>query len=253
MLAMLAGHAAIRKALHYDPEQRLGAAEYYPRIPTDGGGDYGVEGQWDVNSDHTRAFFETRRGSCRYLQLARIPVRAVTSVLVDPNAKFGQQSGDFGSGTAWTAGEQYAVEWDEPGVSRSGILIAYGAWPSSPGTVKAIYRAGYSPLEFAGQATANETDANGFVTNAGVDASPIKVAALLACIAKFHTMSAFSKSQLTGLLVPGAKSSEHLGSYSYTLASGAAAAMLTGMSMELPPEAAQYLEGFVHYGIMALG
>lgn len=251
MLAVMSGHAAIRKHLKYDPEQKSGNAEFYPRA--DAGYDPGFEGQWDVNASHTRAIFETRRDLHKYLQLARIPVRSVSAVLVDPAARFGQQSGDFGNGTSWEAGEDYAVEWDEDGVSRSGMLIATGAWPSAPGTVKVTYRAGYSPLEFAGQATANETDANGNVTKIGVDASPIKAACLMTCMAQFHMLHNFSQSALTGLLVPGPKSSESLGSYSYSLASGAAAAMVAGMQLEIPPAGQMLLEDYVHMGLMALG
>lgn len=251
MLAMVGGHAAIKKFLKYDPEQRVGNAELYPRNDTLGDGD--LEGEWDINPTHTRAVFEARRGFHKYLQLARIPIRAISDLRVDPSAKFGQQSGDFASSTQWSQGTEYAVEWDEEGVCRSGCLIATGAWPSSPGTVRVTYRAGYSPLEFAGAATSDETDGAGIMTKAGVDASPIKAGTLIACMAKYHTLASWSKSQLTGVLTPGPKASERMGDYSYTLADGARAALITGMGLELPPEAAQYLEEFRHYGLIALG
>lgn len=253
MLAMATGHAAVRKVLHYDPEQRVGNAEFYPRMADEPYGGRALDGMWDVNAGHTRANFETYGNRDNKLQLARIPVRSISLLRVDPSAKFGQQSGDFASGTAWTQGTEYAVEWDEDGVCRSGCLIAYGSWPTGLGTIKVQYRAGYSPLEFQGPQADDTTDSDGNVTKAGVDASPIKAAAILASMAAYHTLSAWSQSQITGLLTPGPKSSEHLGSYSYSLASGAGAALVAGMTAELPPQAHQLLEPYIHFGIMALG
>lgn len=252
MLAVMSGHAAVRKHLKYDPEQRAGNAEFYPRSDTL----VGVEhiGEWDVNTQHTRATYANTRGIFRNLQLARIPIRSVSEVRVDYSAYFGQQASDFGTGTEWTQGEDFAIEWDEDGVCRSGCLVAMNAgWPAAPGTVKVTYRAGYSPLEFAGQATANEMDSNGNVTKIGVDASPIKAACLMTCMAQYHMLHSWSQSALTGLLVPGPKSSESLGSYSYTLASGAAASLIAGMQLEIPPAGQMLLEDYVHMGLMALG
>ena len=251
MLAMQSAQAAVYKFLKYDPEQRVGPAEYYPRNETLGDLDY--SGRWDSNLARTKLVFETGRGLNRHLQLARIPIRAVSSLKVDTSAKFGQQSGDFGSGSDWTQGVEYAVEWDESGVCRSGMLVASGAWPTENGTVLVTYRAGYSPEEFAGPASASAVASDGTITTAGVDASPIKAAMIYTIMAKYHTLAAWSKSSLTGLLVPGPKSSENLGDYSYSLASGASAAAITGMGMEIPPEASQLLEDFQHYGLMSLG
>lgn len=252
MLAMQSAHAAVRKHLKYDPEQRTGIAEFYPRADTLLDVDH--LGEWDVNRGHTHAIMETARGFFANLQLARIPIREVSEVRVDYDAKFGQQNGDFGAGTVWEAGLDYAVEWDEDGVCRSGCLLAINSgWPCKPGTVRVTYRAGYSPLEFAGAATESGTDADGNTTHAGVDASPIKAACLAACMAQYHTLAHWSKSQLTGLLTPGPKQSESLGSYSYSLASGSSAALITGLALELPPMAQQLLEPFMHYGLIALG
>lgn len=253
MLAMATGHAAVRKVLHYDPEQRVGNAELYPRMADEPYGGRALEGMWDVNSTHTRANFETYGNRDNKLQLARIPIRSVSLLRVDPSAKFGQQSGDFGSSTDWTQGTEYAVEWDEDGVCRSGCLIAYGSWPTGLGTIKVQYRAGYSPLEFQGPQAEDSTDADGNVTKAGVDASPVKAAAVIACMAAYHQLAYWSQSQLTGLLTPGPKSSERLGDYSYSIGNPQAAALVAGMMAELPPQAHQLLEPFIHFGIMALG
>lgn len=255
VLAMTAGHAAIRRHLKYDPEQKVGPAELYPR--TDQESESTLGGRWDVNDAHTRVFFEQRRGVDRYLQLARLPVRKIASVLVDPSAKFGQQSGDFGDGTAWTQGSEFSVEWDEQdsaniGVCRSGMLVAHGAWPARIGTVKVTYRAGYSQNEFRGPATASSEAADGTITTKGVDASPIKAAALLTCMAKYLTLKSFAVSSLTGVHAPGPFSSERLGDYSYSLANPQMAAIVAGMATDVPPEAAELLSDFVHYGTLVL-
>ncbi len=247
-LAMAAGHAAVRKYLGYNPEQKDYANQLYPRAEFSG-----IElwdGVWDKSGG--RAVFEGDDSNLQYLQLEHLPVRSVSEVRVDPSGRFGQGSGDFGTGTIWAAGSQYYVEWDTANVSRTGQLLAVSAWPIKPGTVRVSYRAGYSPREFASPATESETDANGFITTQGVDASPIKAACLLECMRGYHTFVQFSQSSLTGLLVPGPKQSETLGSYSYSLASGAAAALLTSMATDISPQAAGLLDEFAHYGRMLL-
>ena len=253
-LAMTTGHAAVRKYLGYDPEQRSGPAELYPRTDQQS---ENADGVWDVNPSHTRATFEQRRGISTYLQLSRLPVRSVTQVLVDPSAKFGQQSGDFGSGTEWTQGVEFAVEWDEVqsanvGICRSGILVAVGAWPAGIGTVKVTYRAGFSQNEFRGPSTASSVAADGTITTQGVDASGIKAAALLTCMAKYHTLKAFAPSQLTGLHPTGPMSSERLGDYSYSAANPQLTALIAGMAVDVPPEAASLLQDHINYGVLVL-
>lgn len=257
MLAMSAAHASIRKFLRYDPEQKTYTNQLYPRTEI---GDYSdIEGVWDVDSRHRRAVLEAQSGIFSYLQLEHLPVRQVTAVNVDPSAKFGQQGGDFGGGTSWTQGVEFMVEFDQKanaagtiGIARSGQLIAWGAWPVNPGTVQVSYIAGYSPAEFAGDVTATNLNDGGKITMQGVDASPIKQACLLEAMRCYHRFAAFSQSSLTGLLVPGPKQSENLGSYSYSLASGQAAALLTGMQIAISPEAAMLCESYQHYGVMLL-
>lgn len=247
-LAMTIGHAAVRKYLGYDPEQRVGPAEFYPRREN-----YDDSpGIWDVNPSHTRAQWVSSYGTFKFIQLERLPVRAVSQVLVDAAALHGQQSGDFGSGTEWTQGEEFWIEWDQENLCKTGALIANGAWPSGIGTVKVTYRAGYSQAEFRGPATASSTDANGIITTQGVDASAIKAAALLTCMAKYHTLKAFAQSQLTGLHPTGPLSSESLGDYSYSAANPQLAALIAGMAVDVPPEAATLLQDFINYGILVL-
>jgi len=257
ILAMSAGHAAVKKHLAYDPEQKSYDGQLYPRAEINDASE--IDGIWDVNSAHTRAVWEARNGIFSYLQLEHLPVRQVTEVLVDPSALFGQQSDDFGTGTAWSQGVEYMVEWDQKanadgtiGVCRTGQLISRGAWPVTPGTVKVSYKAGYSPAEFAGQALATNLNDDGKITMAGVDASAVKTATLLEVMRYYLLFKTMSLNSLTGLHVAGPLQSESLGSYSYSLASGQQVALLTGMQIAISPEAAMHLDGFVHYGQMVL-
>lgn len=246
MLAQAAGHAAIRKYIHYDPEQKVGDPEFYPRADSlidieEFGGAWDKVGGKGVQIAESRAF--------KYLQLQRIPVRQISDLRVDYSARFGQQSGDFPSSTAWVAGRDYAVEWDRENYCPSGQVIAMSGWPATLGTVKVTYRAGYSPTEFNGPAATTDTSDNGYITVQGVDASPLKAACLLECIRAYHTTANFAQSSLTGMLVPGPKQSESLGSYSYSLA-GSAGAMLASMAMGISPQASQLCEPFVNYGVL---
>lgn len=255
MLAVAAGHAAVRKFLHYNPEQKTYSNQLYPRAEASALELW--EGVWDVDASRRRAVWEARDSIFQYLQLEHLPVREITEVRVDPSARFAQQSGDFGSGTVQVVGTDYYVEWDErvsdnSGICRTGQLIAVGSWPVKPGTVQVAYRAGYSPTEFAGPAASTDTSDNGYITVKGVDASPIKAACMLECMRSYHTFAQWSQSSLTGMLIPGPKQSESLGSYSYSLASGAAAALLTSMAADISPQAAGLLNEFAHYGIHLL-
>lgn len=245
-LAMQLAHAGIRQFLRYDPEQKEGPAEFYPRIDTSR--NYGSDYTWDVTAAMTRAIYEDRGRERRYLQLARLPVRSVTSIYVDIAARFGTQSEDFTSQMQLTQGTDFAPEFDQENLCLSGCLISYTGWPTAVGTVKVTYRAGYSPLEFTGPQMSNSTDSDGNVTRAGVDASPIKSACLMAALAQFHTMQAFGTNAV-GLIATGPKQSETLGSYSYSLADGAWAAAIAGMKVSLPSQSQMLLENFVNYGI----
>jgi hypothetical protein len=254
-LAMAGGHAAVRRKIGYDPEQKEGVAELYPRREV-AGADIGG-GYWDVNPSHTLALWHTQGDLFKFLQLERLPVRSVTSVFVDPSAYYGQKSGDFGTGTDWTQGDEFYVEWDSQqsanvGVCRSGQLIAVSAWPAGIGTVKVTYRAGYSQDEFRGPAASSSIDSAGIVTTQGVDASALKAGTLLTCMAKYMTLKSFSVSSLTGVHAPGPFSSESLGDYSYSLANPQAAALISGMAVDVPPEAMDYLSDFVNYGVLVL-
>lgn len=248
-LILPAAEARVADHLGYQPEQFL-ATEYYPRSDAAGGYASGAYG-WDVTAAHRRAEMYPAGGSGTMyptLQLERLPVRQVVEVRVDYSARFGTAAGAFASDSTWVAGSDYWAEWEEPGLCRTGCLFASGAWPSEPGTVRVQYRAGYSPDELSGRATASGTAADGTITTARVNASAIKRAALITAVKAIQSWDALRKKTRTGF-TPGVIQSENLGDYSYSLAASSA---LAGLVTALPAEAAELLEPFVHWGQMRL-
>jgi len=245
-LALLGGHAAVRTYIHYDPEQKAGIAEFYPRNELSAV--ESLDGTWDVSGG--KAVFEGDTLLGRYLQLQRLPVRAVTDLRVDLDARSGQGAGDFASDTIWTVGEDYWVEWDQANVCLSGQLISDRGWPASIGKVRVVYRAGYSPIEFNGPAAESDTDGEDVITTQGIDASALKYGCLMACVAKFHTLSSWAVNSITGSLTTGPLQSERMGDYNYTLANPQASSLVAGMANTLPNEIKEYLEPFVNYGIL---
>ena len=225
----------VRNYLKYNPEQDT-HTEYYPRVEgPDIRGNVGLV--WDVNLSHTRATLEaTPNGISDTLQLQHLPVRSITSVNVDYNAKHGAQAGAFGANTAWVEGEDFWAENERDGLCRSGMLFANGSWPQIPGSVKVVYTAGYTAAEFSG------SDPN-------IDASPIQSAVVLTVAKAMGTwQNAINKKATVGF--GGPFQSENLQDYSYSL--GASADMLSAMVRALPSEAEDMLEDYLHYGLMRL-
>ena len=115
--------------------------------------------------------------------------------------------------------------------------------------MQVTYRAGYSPDELAGRASATATAADGTITTARVNASPIKRAVLITLTAAMQKWAALKKGA-TGWK-PGGLSSEKLGDYSYTVG-GNSAATIAGLAVELPGAAVDLCEPYVHYGQLRL-
>lgn len=245
----------IKEFLHYDPEQRVWT-ELYPRADQLGGWGVLDSSQWDVNPSHTRAVETTTRYAGNSLQLQHLPVRSVTAVHVDESGNWGQATASLASDTAWTIGEDYWIEFTQPypradgvtvyskGLCKTGCLMAYGNWPTTAGSVRVQYRAGYSPIELLGRAEADATAADGTITQVGVDASAIKRAVRMTAVKAFHTWEAMRKKSRLGF-VPGHLKSESAGEYSYSVDGSG----VTDMTVSLPDEAKQDLQPFVHYGI----
>ena len=235
---------AVRQYLKYDPEQKV-HTELLPRHLRSGGAGYDQEGFWTVSTG--RAIWQSRSESST-LQLTNIPLRAVTSVHVDTSAMHGDADDAFAVANLWTLGTDYQGEWDQDDVGYSGQLIAYGSWPSEPGTVKVVYRAGYSPVEFAGIATADSVS-GGVITTAGVDGSGITLAVQSTVVAAFLRAMSLKKKTVAGF-TPGALLSERLGDYSYTVDKSSMAA--AGLAVALPDDAKQHLEAYRHWGLARL-
>lgn len=249
-LLLPAAEGRVIEHLGYDPEQRE-ATEYYPRQDPAGGYTSGTVA-WDVDAGHRRAeMYVQGGGGTLYpsLQLQRLPIRSVTNVWIDYDAKHGSAPGAFPTSSRKTQGQDYWVEFDAPGYGPTGCLFSSSAWPREPGTVKVAYRAGYSPLELNGRASSSGTDSDGNISTAGVNASPIKRAVLITLTAGMQKWAALSKSS-TGWK-PGGLSSERLGDYSYTVG-GNAAETIASLTVELPGTAIDLLEPFRHYGLMRL-
>jgi hypothetical protein len=256
-LAVPAACAKVIQHLGYDPEQAE-RTELLPRVEATSGPGLqsdGTDYNYMLSADGTRAI--TRQGGVgvRSLQLGYLPVRAITSLHVDEAAMGGQAAGAFAAATAYTQGVDFWVEFEEPlssdpkkGLCRSGCLLAGGLWPATVGSVRVVYRAGYSPAELAGRAYASAVDAGGIITQAGVNAAGIKRASLLTAVKAFHTWANWQKSQATGF-VPGGVSSESMGEYSYSTGGGVGA---VDMTVDLPVEAARELAPFVNMGVMRL-
>lgn len=233
---------AVKRYLGYDPVQ-ASRTEYYPRHDaTERTGR-----TWDTTGTH--AILRAPRGSgFETLQLERLPVRSISSLLVHQSAHHGTGDDDFGADAeVWTEGTDYWAEYERDNYAPSGMLVANGSWPSAPVTVKVTYRGGYSTQELGGNAeTTADPDGDGLLTTAGVDAGPIKHAAIMTVVQAFHTFQQFRK-RAAGW-VSGALQSENLGDYSYTLGTGGAAA--TALQIALPAAAEDALHDYRNWGIL---
>lgn len=255
LMARQIADSIVAAHIGYDPQQRV-AVEYYPKYATtpsatQGGGSTGT---WDTNG--IRAIFRPDESGLAELQLARLPVRSITSIFEDTDGRFGQQAGAFGPETLIQPGQDYWIEWSQDGYGESGLLHRVGRWLPEPGSIKITYRAGFSRTELDGQATAPSVSDDGEITTAGVNAYSIKHAANLIALKAFKTFKVQGFQRVAGF-VAGVITSEKLGDYSYQIGSGGGAgsggAGLTSMQVDIPPESAMALQPYVNYGIMLGG
>lgn len=238
-----AAESAVAAHLGYNPAQDE-TTEFYPRLGITG--DIAVGSYWDVDSRHSQARLRMSTATpLTTLQLARLPVRSVSHVYVDYDGRFGDKAGAFAAATEWTSGSDYWVQWDHAKLCRTGLLRSNG-WPIEPGTVKVVYRAGYSPTEFSGYATADATESDGTITCKSVNAASIKRAVMCLVGRAFNSAQAYMKKTGVGWS-PGLFGSESLGAYSYSNPN--VASFLT-MAAEITGEVADMLEEFRHYGLL---
>jgi hypothetical protein len=230
--AILKATAAVRRYLGYDP-MYAERTEYYPQRSYQAQGGRGV---WEV-TDTSAVLRQISDAATSEVQLQHLPIRGTPSVWVDSSAKSGTASGAFATETAYTEGTEFWANYDCQDaaglkVCRDGLLRAYGSWPTEPGSVKVIYPAGYTAEELRG-------------SDGRLDATPIWDAVLTEAVRRARQVLTMQNGTL-GLPV-GLKTSESLGSYSYSLDGASAARLFKG---DLLDETKMALEAFVNFGFM---
>ena len=236
--AIMKAEGAVKRYLHYDPVQAL-RTEYYPRA------DYGPqsdEGVWEIAGD--QAYLRRpATGAGDELQVLRIPIRSSPAIdlRIDYDGRSGAGASAFPLTSLKVEGVDFwpnydSVDSDDNRMCRDGIIRSFGAWPTTPGSVRIIYTAGYTAEELHGQ-------------DSVVDAAPIVDAVIDETVRRVKKTYALMK-QTSGW-VPGQIKSERLGDYAYTLGDGGgggAAASLTGSTMDLMPETKEKLQEYTLYG-----
>lgn len=232
-VAITRAEGAVGRHLGYDPV-RLERTEYYPQL------DAGYRGYMTVlEAEETRAVFRRlREDAPSELQLQHIPIRSIASLAVDYDGRSGSVAGAFGAATVQVEGEEWWPNYDgaDSGgnrICRDGVLRSLGTWPTTPGTVRVVYTAGYTAAELHGQDTV-------------VDASPIMGAVIDEAARRVKKAMVWAKSSVGGFHA-GPFTSEKLGDYSYTIDASLASKMFGGL-WDLMPETTQQLETFVNWG-----
>ncbi len=158
------------------------------------------------------------------LPLTEKYLRSVTGVYENRSAfETDAVNGDW-TNFQLTAGSDFTVDWDEPGLSFSSVLRRVGSWPVKARSVKVIYVAGLSANELA---TDRFTD--------------IKEAAMLTIQLWYLDAVAFRRKQ--GQEGSGLVKSESLGDWSISYDQGGINTLL-GISATLPPRAMSLLRKF---------
>lgn len=161
------------------------------------------------------------------LALKETPVRSVQAVYLTHT----QGGGGFPSGTLLDPSLYYLDE-EEPGLSRSGFLVyPYGAWPTTPRSVKVHYTAGFTQPEMS-------IEDGRF--------PEFKLAVCMTAVRAFRTSQAGHDQQM-GFSGVGTISAEKLDGVSFSY-DPTSARMLTGqVVVELTPEVQGMLQEWVNY------
>jgi hypothetical protein len=223
---------AVRRYLHYDPLYGT-RTEFYPQLEVAGQADFSV---WEV-SESTAYQRQIPAVAARELQLRSLPVRSITALYVDHNARSGSNVNAFANETLQVEGSGYWANYDRLDSSGNkicldGILRSDGLWPVSAGTIKVVYVSGYTAAELHGQDTA-------------LDALPILESVIMESTRRVRRMFSLSKKTGAGF-IPGIMSSENLGDYSYSIDTSIAKDLLMGG--DLLAETQEKLSSFVNYG-----
>lgn len=201
--AIYRAEGAVRRYLKYSPVQQE-RTEFYPAR------DYGYtarQGVWEVEGSQA-VMRQMADAATAELQVRYIPIRSVAHLYIDYSGRSGAMAGAFAAETEKVEGTDFWPNYDgedDEGnpICRDGLIRSVGAWPTSPGTVKIVYTAGYSPEEFRGQGDA-------------VDATPIWSAIIDEAVRRAKKVMVTKKSTGAGWIA-GALTGERLGDYSYTV------------------------------------
>ena len=226
---------AIKRFLRYDPTQ-LERTEFYPRTNYNLGR---AESIWEVTA--TTAYVrQSAEESTSELQIQHLPIRSTPAIdlRIDYGGRAGTVAGSFAAATLQVEGTDFwpnydKIDGDGNGVCSDGIVRSVGLWPTTAGSVRIVYTAGYSYAELHGE-------------DAVIDASPILEALIEET--KRRAEQIFVKMKSAVGFTAGPKSSESLGDYSYSTDT-ALAAKLYGSSKSLTDQSMMALESFVNMGI----
>ncbi len=230
-VAIVHATGAVKRFLRYDPEQKTWT-QYYPMMNFD---PLSAESVWEVEG--SQAVLRRRaEAATSELQLQHLPIRSVTSLAVDYDGRSDTQSGSYSD--AKTEGTDFWPNYDTVDsssnkVCRDGIIRSVGAWPTTPGSIKVTYTAGYTTAELRG-------------TDTVVDASPIWATTLMEAVRYARATIASKASSKLGVLA-GPLEAERLGDYNYK-ASTKDLALLASGNWDLLPSSKQALNDFVNYG-----
>ena len=223
---------AIKRHLRYDPTLQT-HTEFYPRQPLHSAGSDAV---WESEGE-LAVLRRSAEEAITELQLQHIPVRSITELFVDYEARSGTRSGAFPASSAKVEGTDYwpnfdAVDSDGNSLCVDGIIRSEGSWPTTPGTVKVVYVAGYTAEELHGQ-------------DSVIDASPIVDAVIDEVVRR--AKKAFVMMKSSSGWSAGPKISERLGDYAYTI-DASSLNRLVGSTSDITPETREKLSGFVNWG-----
>lgn len=201
--------------------------EYYPTFDH-------FEADQFVDYEQTATLQRTER-----LRLKRRPLKLTgLQVWEDVGGYMGQKAGSFAASTELTLGTDFVVDLDTAGGSMSGHLLRMsGSWPTTVGSVKVTYKAGF-----------NSTELNGAM-DGGVDdyynAQDVQQAVLMAALKNYNELKQQQPGMLSG--VGGPLSYEKIEGYEYAVDKSISASF-GGMLMTLPPMSKKLLSRYVNYG-----
>jgi len=222
---------AVKRYLRYDPVQRS-RTEYLPLGDLNAGRSAAI---WEVND--TEAYQSEGAGSSGgEIILRHLPVRSSVAMIVHTDSDGRSDTTVNAFAEQKTEGSDFWPNYDGKDsdgykICRDGIIRHVGAWPSTPGSIRIAYTAGYSSDEFRS-------------VDSLVDATPIWDAALDETIRRAKKV--FLNMKSVHGWAAGPKSSEKLGDYSYSTGSTADTAF--GGTWDLHAETKEKLREFVNWG-----